>query len=215
MVKKLIFIRHAEVARVHQGRYLGRKDVALCPVGVQQAHQLSRVLQRVSLQAPQLWVSPLRRCQQTAQILGFPQSTPRIFDDLREIDFGEFEGKRFSEIQASYPEAVEQWAQFQPQFQFPQGESLRQFLERMERVQAQILAEFKKKNSPSELLLVTHGGVISTLLCLFLGLHPSQYLIFKIHKPSYSELSVYENGRGVLEKLNWGLPDFRSQKWRV
>ncbi|MEO7164416.1 MAG: histidine phosphatase family protein, partial [Bdellovibrionia bacterium] len=137
----------------------------------------------------------------------------QYLEELREIDFGQWEGKTFPEIYALDPKAVESWGRFDPEFSFPAGESLSTFLQRIGRLKEKISDALKDEGSCREIILVTHGGVIATLICLFLGLDPSQYLLFRMGRPSISELTIFGNGKGVLEKLNFGPFERRHGEW--
>ncbi len=64
--------------------------------------------------------------------------------DLKEIDFGDWEGLSFQEIAAADPEHVLKWARFKPDFSFPGGESITHFLDRVGRI-AKCLTEMPEK----------------------------------------------------------------------
>ena len=115
--------------------------------------------------------------------------------DLREIDFGRWEGKTFSEIRDSSPEEVERWARFAPDFAFPGGESLRDFLDRVRRAADRLAAD-----EAETVLAVTHGGVIKAMLCRLLGLEPSRYVVFEIAPASLTVVRLFE-GKGVLSEM--------------
>jgi alpha-ribazole phosphatase len=221
--KKLFLIRHAEVDPSFRGRYLGSTDTPLSQTGITQSIRLGSSLAGW-FGEPQVWISPLVRCQQTWKNLEILPRTNKVdLPELREIDFGQWEGKTFNEIHSLDPQAVECWGQFDPKFTFPEGESLASFVARMNLLKDKICSAFNrpsqdgqasgKANACNEILLITHGGVIATLICLFLGIDPSQYLLFRIARPSISELTVFENGKGVLEKLNFGLFERRHGEW--
>lgn len=195
--KKLYFIRHAEIGPQYHGRYIGKTDVSLSFLGIRQARDIGISAQN-RFTDPHVWLSPARRCQETWQEMKLSQSTQiSVVEDLREVDFGEWEEKSFYEIYHSYPKEVQLWAKFDKEFSFPGGEGLREFTSRMQRLQKEIL------QVPAEdLVLVTHGGVISSLICLFLGLSPSQYLLFRVNRPSISSMEIFDNGLGILTGLN-------------
>jgi broad specificity phosphatase PhoE len=121
----------------------------------------------------------------------------KIDPDLREVDFGFWEGKTFDQIRISDPEAVNRWADFDSAFSFPGGEQLEDFLIRMQRAAAS-LASCPEDN----VLAVTHAGVIRALLCHFLGLHPRQYVLFNVDYASLTILDLFGD-KGVLKGLNY------------
>lgn len=93
--------------------------------------------------------SPLQRCQQLAQQL---QDQPIIWNDLREVHFGDWEGKLWDDIPRDLLDA---WAQAPYEFQFPNGEAVSQFLARVGAV---------INTLPEACIVVTHAGVIRAAL---------------------------------------------------
>lgn len=92
-MKTILLIRHGMTAGNLEKRYIGRTDQPLCAVGVAQAKSLTSSLPRCDF----VFSSPLLRCKQTAAIL-FPGQAVSIIPDLRECDFGCFEGKSAAEL---------------------------------------------------------------------------------------------------------------------
>lgn len=195
MIKHLHFIRHAEIASHYRGRYVGSLDLSLSPEGKAQASSLGEMLPPQLKQQTPVWCSPMKRCLETWAAINEKQAD--IHADLREVDFGEWEGKSFAEINSSHPQLVGDWAKFDSSFAFPNGEKLSDFHNRMNAIKLKILDYHEES-----LVIVAHGGVITHLLCLFLGLNPSQHLIFHLERPSLTSLRLHENGLGVLTGLN-------------
>ena len=90
-MKYVVLIRHGATEGNVQKRYIGRTDEPLCPHGQVQAACLAGV------EADRIVVSPMLRARQTAD-LAFPGREYEIAEDLRETDFGEFEGKTADEM---------------------------------------------------------------------------------------------------------------------
>ena len=89
---KIWLIRHGMTEGNRHQRYIGVTDEPLCPEGIER-------LKNITYPKPQaIFVSPLRRCQETAEIL-FPEQKVRIIDQLAECDFGAFENKNYKESQ--------------------------------------------------------------------------------------------------------------------
>jgi broad specificity phosphatase PhoE len=174
---------------------VGATDVPLRAEGISQSARLAAGLGR--RRPTRCYCSPLARTQQTARIIsesiGLSVTTDR---DLREINFGEWEGMTFDQAAARHPEAVARWASFSDDFAFPGGESLRDFLERIQRTADRLAAD------PSErILVITHGGVIRAMICHLLGLSPRSYVLFEIQCAAVSTIKLFD-GRGVLAGLN-------------
>lgn len=193
MTKRVILIRHGDLGEGYRGCYIGGTDVPLSEDGKCQAAALTGELGRLS--GAHLLCSPLLRTRETAEIALGAADACDIDSDLREIDFGHWEGTCFTEIAAD-PAAVERWAALDEEFAFPGGESLGDFSKRIGAVAGRIAAD-----PAGTVVAFTHGGVIRFLICRFLGLEDRHYLLFDVLPGSLSEISL-EEGRGVLTRLN-------------
>ena len=194
MANQLILVRHGELEERYRGRYVGRTDAPLSARGRRQALALAGPL--AGLPEAVFWVSPLARARETAAIaLGADRPCP-IDGDLREIDFGAWEGMSFGEIVAADPSAVANWAEMDDGFAFPGGEAVADFRRRIAEAAQRIAAD------PARTVVVlAHGGVIRFLICDLLGLGHRRHLIFDISPASISEIRI-DAGRGVLTRLN-------------
>ena len=84
---KIWLIRHGMTEGNRYQRYIGVTDEPLCEEG-------RELLEKFTYPKPQaVFVSPLKRCLETAAIL-FGDPKVRIIDQLAECDFGEFENKK-------------------------------------------------------------------------------------------------------------------------
>lgn len=190
---RLILLRHGRTGL--SGRYVGSSDVPLSEAGRAQIQGLRPGL--AAMQIDGLLASPMLRCTQSVDLLGLGLPV-QLDPDLREIDFGRWEGMSFAEIEAQDPELVQEWAHGNDNFCFPDGEATAAFTDRMESVKDRLLAADAKT-----MLLVAHGGVIRSLICALLGLSPQSYLLFQVAKGHYSTLELYSGG-GVLTGFNLG-----------
>lgn len=191
MTKRLLLARHAQADRQQVGRFLGSTDVPLSELGLRQATALAASL-RLNQSVP-LLVSPLRRAVETAECF---DRELRVESDLREIDFGRWEGLSFDEIASADGEGeVERWRDFDLQFAFPGGESLGGFVTRIARA-----ADRLASVASDTVIAVTHGGVIRAMICHLLGLEPRNYLLFDVKPASVTTIDLFD-GRGVLAGL--------------
>lgn len=194
MAKSLILIRHGDLGNRWHGRYVGRTDPPLSAEGRRQAAALSGPAAR--LNGAHFFTSPLRRTRETAEIALGADWLFEIDENLREIDFGRWEGMSFAQIAAADPAAVDRWAALDPDFAFPDGEGIANFRERLRAAAEQIIAD------PAEaVILFAHGGVIRFLICHFLGLADRHHLLFDVRPASLSEIRI-EGATGVLTLLN-------------
>ena len=172
-----ILIRHGKTQGNLEKRYIGcRTDQPLCPEGVEELNAL-----RQDLYPPvgRVFTSPLRRCRETAEIL-YPGVPTETVPDLRECDFGDFEGKNYSELngRADY----QAWIDSGGTLSFPGGESLEGFSARC----LNAFDELKKRAPQEDCALVIHGGTIMAVMTAWTG---EEYFNFQV-----------DNGKGyVLE----------------
>ncbi len=190
--KRLLLVRHAQVAAGRAGQLIGATDLPLDPSGEVQARALAGRLVRW---APRVcFGSPMQRCRQTAAAA--VSDLPLHIDaDLREIDFGRWETRTFAEAAADDPSLVDRWATLSPDFAFPGGESVGDFLRRVHAV-ADRLARVEAET----VLAVTHGGVIRAMICHLLGLDPQKYVVFDVPYAAVVVINLFD-GKGVLAAL--------------
>ena len=151
-MKRLLFIRHGATAGNLERRYIGRTDEPLCDLGIAQITK-----QRGKYSAQRVFVSPMLRTQQTAQLL-FPRIKHQVIEDFRETDFGIFEGKTYAEL-SQCPE-YQSWVDSGCTGPIPQGEGIAAFKQRCCRAFDVIIPEIGNGTTA----LVVHGGVIMAIL---------------------------------------------------
>ena len=138
------------------------------------------------------------RTRQTLERLrqeGCPADHPVYDERLREIDFGRWELQSYADIAAKDDEQLAAWEQYL-NFIFPEGEAVSAFIERVEAM----LAIFSGSEHHA-VGVMTHGGVIRTMICLALGISPRNYLLFDVQPASLTILDLFSEG-GVLRGLN-------------
>ena len=188
---ELYLLGHGDIDK--QGCYIGSTDLSLSAKGRQQVKDIATSVVRKEIDA--IFCSPMFRCRETSDLLGL--SCPCYTNDLlKEIDFGRWEGKSFAEITRDDADAVTEWATNPTHFYFPGGESMQHFYGRIELIQKLLEGHDHKR-----VLLVTHGGIIRHLLCLYLGIPRDKYLVFDVQPGSLSSIALYSEG-GVLTGLN-------------
>jgi phosphoserine phosphatase len=183
----LILVRHGETEWNVQRRYQGQFNVPLSPVGRQQAERIAQRLAGQKIDA--VYASDLERAWETAAIIAAKHnlavaSEPR----LRELKFGVLEGLTFDEAQIQYPEMITAWLKDfnQP----PQGaESVDLFNARI----IALLDDLKQKHDEQTLLLVGHGGSLSEILRVVLGLSREKRWYLEMENASLSEVLIAED----------------------
>jgi alpha-ribazole phosphatase len=193
MVSRLFLLRHGKTDL--SGKFAGSTNVSLNAVGNEQIRSLRPVL--INERFERVFCSPMTRCRVTVRLLDLDAEVSYV-EDLREIDFGLWEGKDFSEIEKTDPNRVRAWIADPDGFCFPEGECRADFILRMERFKT-MLHSFQGE----KVLVISHGGVIRHLICSFLGLPLSNYLLFKVNEGEFTTLDCYSEG-GVLTGMNKG-----------
>lgn len=115
--------RHGETTWNAVGRYQGRLETPLSPLGQAQAQALAGALRDADIR--RIISSPLSRCVQTALPLSMMTGVPIETDDrLLEIAHGTWEGRYRDEIARTEPERYQMWRTHPEKVHFPGGESL-------------------------------------------------------------------------------------------
>ncbi len=109
--RRLFLVRHGTPAFPHEERhYYSRTDYLLSELGQEDARLMANRLKK-ELRVPfQFYSSPLLRSRNTADALSeiWPEAgTPKLLDDLMELNCGVWEGMLFSEVEQQFPEAFE------------------------------------------------------------------------------------------------------------
>lgn len=156
---RLIIIRHAESALNDQNRIQGHKDSALTFKGQRQAQLLAKRLR--SFKIDKVYSSDLGRAYSTTIAILRHQKLPIQRDPLlREIHLGDWEGMTPEEVDKLYDKGYQKWLKKPSSVKIPKSESLVHFQKRVTRRMKQIARANRGKN----ILVVTHGGVITALL---------------------------------------------------
>ena len=97
--QEIVLVRHGETEWSRDGRHTGRTDLALTDVGEKQGERLSSLL--AGRVFALVLTSPLQRARRTCELAGL--NGAEVVDDLRELDYGVYEGRTTTEIQREIP----------------------------------------------------------------------------------------------------------------
>ena len=195
---KLLLTRHGETEWNIAQRFQGQSDVPLNEIGRQQANALA---DRLSTQPIDIvYSSDLQRATETAKMImqksGYKPDL-HLDSRLREMNFGAWEGLTYKEIKQSNPTALAAWKADVSTTAAPNGETLNQLSARVQ----SFLDDVRAQHADKTVLLVAHGGVLQTLLCLALNLKPTMYWQFHLSLASLSEVAFYPAG-AIVNFLN-------------
>ena len=158
---KIHLIRHGLSEGCVEGKYIGQTDVMLTEDGKKQL--LDMKSRAVYPRAEVVISSPMNRCIETARIL-YPDAKPLILDGLNEYDFGEFEGQTAAELQTD--PAFTEWLSGKADAGAPYGETNGEFQKRVCGCFNELVAGLIK-TGVSDAAVITHGGVIMTIMQMF------------------------------------------------
>lgn len=155
---KILLMRHGVTAANQKKLYNGRTDDPLCAEGIEQA-----VKSGTDPKIKSLYASPMKRAVETAKIK-FPNAEITICGDLREMDFGDFEGRGFSELKddAEY----QRWFESGGTLECPNGEKMSDFGDRVCRTFDDIVRKHIRRKE-RQLVIVAHGGSLMAILGRF------------------------------------------------
>ncbi|MEU6479972.1 histidine phosphatase family protein [Streptomyces sp. NPDC047017] len=191
----LFLVRHGETEWSRSGRHTGRTDVPLTERGREEARRLVPLIRSHRIGAA--FVSPMQRARETAELIGVPDA--RVDMDLREWDYGGYEGITTPEIQRTRPG----WFLFTdgvaPGPPEHPGETVEQVGERADRMLAKVDAAFA--NTEGVVLLVAHGHFLRVLTARRLGLPPSSGALFQLATGTVCRLGT-EHDRPVIAAWN-------------
>ncbi|HUA73377.1 MAG TPA: histidine phosphatase family protein [Solirubrobacteraceae bacterium] len=155
--------RHGRTAYNHEGRFQGQQEVPLDDLGREQAAELAERATSYGFAA--LWCSPLRRARETADAVAAATGLePHEDARFMETDAGDWTNRTFVDVRGEAPELFDAFANADPDFAFPGGES---FLQQEERVGAALDDVEAAGEMPT--LVVCHGMVIRAALSVRIG----------------------------------------------
>ncbi len=195
---KLFLIRHGQTRWNLEGRYQGDRDIELNRTGIRQAGLAAKYLSKVNFES--IYSSPLKRAARTADIInGKRKLDIRLDSDLREVGFGKWEGLKFLEINKEYKEDYQNWL-YDPYVNRPTGgESFRELTKRTLRVIDRIISE---NPDGSSIAVVTHGGVILSLIVSWLRIPISRWKSL-IQRQGAINIAVIDRGFPYISAINY------------
>lgn len=182
---RLVAVRHGATAWSATLRHTGRSDLPLDPEGREQARAVGRRLahHRFAL----VLVSPLTRARETSELAGF--GTAEVCDDLREWDYGAYEGRTTADIRVERPG----WSLWRDGA--PDGESLAQVAARADRVVTLARA------APGDVLVFAHAHILRVVAARWLSLPAGDGSRWVLGPASVSVLG-WERETPVIERWN-------------
>ena len=165
MKTDLLLVRHGEVESRYHRVFGGRIDMELSPAGGEQARRLAHWLARFPVDA--VYASPMRRVQLTYEpCKALLRREPVILPGLREVDFGDWTGLGWDEVESRFGMSAFDWLHHLEEDRVAGAEPLAAFRTRV----AESLETIRREQAGRMALVVCHGGVIRMLLSILLDL---------------------------------------------
>ena len=179
-------MRHGETEWSVSGAHTSRTDLPLLPAGIEQGHELAHKLN--GRKFSMVLCSPLSRARETCRLAGYGDAA-EITDDLKEWDYGAYEGRSTPDIQKDRPN----WCLWRDGVL--QGESTDQVGVRVQRVIDRC------EHAPGDVALFAHGHVLRILTAVWLGLPTKNGQLFALNTGTISVLG-YEHEYHVIRRWN-------------
>ena len=194
---RFYLIRHGQTDWNQEGRYQGWTDIPLSEEGKRQAAALGERFRRLPLDA--LYVSPLKRAQQTAmpisEITGVPIRTEEHF---KEINFGSWEGHTIAELEEKFPNEYRSFYLDPFSSVFPGEGSFQAVAKRA----VEGFRELLEKHKGKTIAVVSHGGLLRVMLVSLLEMDTSFYRKTWMSNTSITTVDVLPDGKIMLFGLN-------------
>jgi broad specificity phosphatase PhoE len=156
-VSEVVLVRHGETEWSRSMQHTGTTDLPLLPEGEEQAREAAAKL--AGREFALVLSSPMQRALRTAELAGYGERT-EIDEDLRERNYGVYEGRTTKEIRVERP-GWDVWRD-----DCPGGETLDELAARADRVIERALA------AGGDTLLFAHSHLLRTLGARWIGLQP-------------------------------------------
>ncbi len=182
-----ILMRHGETLWNREGRVMGRNPVELSENGRAQVE--AAILPARVLKLDLIMTSPLVRARQTAEIIADGLGGVEIIEDptIAEVSYGRWEGMTYHEL-IDDPHYVV-YRESPVEYPTPGGETIPQ-------VQARGVAAIRRviaAHPGRRVLFVSHGDIIRTVLCYFLGLELKFFHRLRIDNAAFSGIQIVGN----------------------
>ncbi|MFI6534267.1 histidine phosphatase family protein [Nonomuraea sp. NPDC050547] len=194
----LLLLRHGETPLSVERRFSGLGDAELTANGLAQAAAAAERLSREPYRLDVIVSSPLKRARQTAEAVAARAGLGvELDEDLRETDFGAWEGHTFTEIQRRWPEELAAWLA-EPSVAPPDGESFAEAARRVQRVRDRLVEQHLGKT----VLVVSHVTPIKMLLRFALMAPPAALYRMHLDLACLSLVDYYADGNAVVKAFN-------------
>jgi broad specificity phosphatase PhoE len=200
---QLVLVRHGETASNRDRLALGRADVPLTDLGLEQAVRLGKSLaleRERGVRFAAIYTSPLLRARQTAMALVAALGVePAEAPALIEMDVGEMDGLTGAQLRERHPEFLRAWWGSEAgSVKMPGGESLRDVQDRA----WPFVEGLREEQRPdATIVAVSHNFVIRSLVCRALAIDLADFRRFEMDLASVTRID-FRGPRTLVTALN-------------
>ncbi len=193
---EVYLIRHGQV-NFPEGVFYGQLDIPLSGLGKKQSLLCAKRFEDLKIDA--VISSDLSRCLYLAKKIAHDKGIKLLINkDLREINFGRWQGLSWDEIEKSYPGQMEKRMKNLASYRPPAGESLTDLLDRA----FPVLYDCLKGKLGQRVVIVAHGGVNRVLMCKLLGMDLQNLFCLQQDYTCVNLIDSYLDGQKVLRYIN-------------
>jgi broad specificity phosphatase PhoE len=184
--REVVLVRHGETEWTRAGKHTGHTDIPLTEAGRREAEAVGAVLRGRAFAL--VLTSPLQRAAETCRLAGFGDVAVQR-DDLKEWDYGAYEGRKTIQIRKERPG----WSLWRDGV--PEGEMPADVGARVDGVIGEV------RSVAGDVALFAHGHVLRVLAARWLGLGPESGQLFALDPATLSVLG-YERETPVIRLWN-------------
>jgi len=191
---KIYLVRHGMSKLNNSGIIFGQLDPDLNEKGIKDAKRAREFFSQIDYD--EIYVSPLKRTKETAKIINRKNLEISYVEEIKELNFGLYEGLSYKEIEKKYPDLVKEQSKDWKNFNYGNGESLNELLERVKNF-------YNSLDKNKNIIIVSHWGVINTLLSYLTCESVDAYWKFS---PEYGKVAIIENSYNneIIRGMNLG-----------
>lgn len=195
---RTLLLRHGATAASTDGWMNGAADEPLTDNGREQARQVAQALAAREERPDAVVSSPFQRARETAEVVAAALDlSVREEADLREVDFGSWEGLSLVDIAAKFPAELQQWTS-DPDAAPPDGESLGDVRRRAGRTRDKLLARYPGKT----VLVVAHGLLLAAMVSVALDVPVEVAFRLRLETTGLAIVDWYPEGFARLTAFN-------------
>lgn len=197
MKTTLLLIRHGETEWNTLGKFQGCTDINLSEEGIKQAELLK---DRLKGDFDFIYTSPLSRALETANILvADTNKKVSIANEIREINFGEWEGLTLREISERYPEIFKAWRSDKKESNICGGDSS---INNAANRAVKCILDIVSKHKGEKIVIVAHGGIIKAGLIGLFDWDMTMYHKIALGNTCINTITFNDDLKPVLAGLN-------------